>query len=60
VGWWIWWKYYAVVMKMEKWDFWSYFKKGGGVKENDGGVSQTMIYCKKFCNCHNVPPARQE
>jgi hypothetical protein len=28
-----------------------------GIKENDGGVNSTMIYCKNFCKCHNVPPA---
>jgi hypothetical protein len=28
----------------------------GGIKENDGGVNSTMIYCKNFCKCHNVPP----
>jgi hypothetical protein len=31
---------------------------GGGIKENDRGrVNSTMIYCKKFCKCHNVPPS---
>jgi hypothetical protein len=29
---------------------------GGEIKENDGGVSSTMIYCKNFGKCHNVPP----
>jgi hypothetical protein len=29
---------------------------GVGIKENDGGVNSTMIYCKTFCKCHNVPP----
>jgi hypothetical protein len=23
--------------------------------ENGGGVNSTMIYCKKFCKCYNVP-----
>jgi hypothetical protein len=31
----------------------------GVIKKNDGGVSSTMIYCKKFCKCHNVLPVRQ-
>jgi hypothetical protein len=31
---------------------------GGGVK-NDGGVNSTMIHCKHFCKCHNVPPVQQ-
>jgi hypothetical protein len=31
----------------------------GGIKETGGGVNLTMIYCKNFCNCHNVPPAQQ-
>jgi hypothetical protein len=30
-----------------------------GVKENDHGVNSTMIYCKNFCKCHNVPPVQQ-
>jgi hypothetical protein len=29
---------------------------GEGIKENDGGVSSSMIYCKKFYKCHNVLP----
>jgi hypothetical protein len=32
---------------------------GGEIKENDGGVTPTMIYGKNFCNCHYVPPAQQ-
>jgi hypothetical protein len=32
---------------------------GGGIKENDGAVNSTMIYCKNFCKCHNVPPVQQ-
>jgi hypothetical protein len=31
--------------------------EGGGIKENDGGVNPTMIYCKNFSKCHNVLPA---
>jgi hypothetical protein len=30
-----------------------------GRKENDEGVNSTMIYCKNFCNCHNVSPVQQ-
>jgi hypothetical protein len=30
---------------------------GGGIKENDGGVSLTMIYCNNFYKCHNVTPS---
>jgi hypothetical protein len=33
--------------------------RGGRIKENDGGVISSMIYliyCKKLCKCHNVPP----
>jgi hypothetical protein len=30
--------------------------EGGGIKENDGGVNSTMIYCKNFCKCHTVSP----
>jgi hypothetical protein len=32
---------------------------GGGIKENDGGVNSTMIYCKNFYNCYNLPPVQQ-
>jgi hypothetical protein len=24
------------------------------------GVNSTMIYCKNFYKCHNVPPAQQQ
>jgi hypothetical protein len=27
---------------------------GGGIRENDGGVNLTLIYCKNFYKCHNV------
>jgi hypothetical protein len=30
-------------------------RMGGWVKENDGGVNLTKLYCKNFCKCHNVP-----
>jgi hypothetical protein len=23
------------------------------------GVNSTIIYCKHFCKCHNVPPVQQ-
>jgi hypothetical protein len=29
--------------------------RGGGIKENDGWMNSTMIYCMNFCKCHNVP-----
>jgi hypothetical protein len=32
---------------------------GRGIKDDDGGVNLTKIYCKHFCTCHNVPPAPQ-
>jgi hypothetical protein len=28
---------------------------GRGIKEHDGGMNSTMIYCKNFGKCHNVP-----
>jgi hypothetical protein len=31
----------------------------GGMKENVGGMNSSMIYlmyCKKFCKCHLIPP----
>jgi hypothetical protein len=33
---------------------------GGGIKENDGGVNLTKIYCKHFCKCHNIFSAQQK
>jgi hypothetical protein len=24
------------------------------------GVDSTMIYCKNFCKCHNVPPVQEK
>jgi hypothetical protein len=39
---------------------WTYFKNGGEeIKEDDGGVNSTMIYCKNYYKCQNVPPAQQ-
>jgi hypothetical protein len=32
---------------------------GGEIKENDGGVNSTMIYCKNFCKWHNTVPVQQ-
>jgi hypothetical protein len=31
----------------------------GDIKENDGGVNSTMMCCKNFCKCHNIPPVQQ-
>jgi hypothetical protein len=31
---------------------------GGEIKENDGRVNSTMIYCKNFGKCHDVPPVQ--
>jgi hypothetical protein len=28
---------------------------GGGKRRMMEGVNSTMIYCKNFCKCHNVP-----
>jgi hypothetical protein len=30
---------------------WNYSKKESGIKENDGGVNLTKMYCKHFCKC---------
>jgi hypothetical protein len=44
------------VQKWKNETCWNYSRNGGGeIKENDGGVNSTMIYCKNFCKCHNVP-----
>jgi hypothetical protein len=32
---------------------------GRELKENDGGVNSTMIYCKNFYKCHNVLRVQQ-
>jgi hypothetical protein len=42
---------------MEKRDLLKMFKewRKGGIKENDGGVNSTMIYCKNLGECHNLP-----
>jgi hypothetical protein len=29
------------------------------IKKNDEGVNSTMIYCKNFCKCHNLPLVQQ-
>jgi hypothetical protein len=31
----------------------------GEIKENNGGGELTMIYCKNFGKCYNVPPVQQ-
>jgi hypothetical protein len=30
-----------------------------GIKRTMEGMNSTMIYCKNFCKCHNVPIAQQ-
>jgi hypothetical protein len=30
-----------------------------GVKENNGGLNLTILYCKQFCKCHYVNPVHQ-
>jgi hypothetical protein len=30
----------------------------GGIKRMMEGMNSTMIYCKNFCKCHNVPIAQ--
>jgi hypothetical protein len=32
---------------------------GRGIKKNGGGMNSTMVYCKNFCKCHNMPPVQQ-
>jgi hypothetical protein len=31
-----------------------------GIKENDGGGSSIMIYCKNSYKCHKVLPSQQK
>jgi hypothetical protein len=33
-------------------------RRGERIKENDRG-SESKIYCKHFCKCHNVHPVQQ-
>jgi hypothetical protein len=33
---------------------------GEGQRRMMEGVNSTVIYCKKFCKCRNVPPAQQQ
>jgi hypothetical protein len=32
---------------------------GMRIKESDGGMNLTMIYCKNFCKCHNAGTGSQ-
>jgi hypothetical protein len=32
---------------------------GWGQRRMMEGINSTMIYCKKFCKCHNVPSEQQ-
>jgi hypothetical protein len=29
-----------------------------GIKENDGGMNLSMIYCNNFCKCHKISLAQ--
>jgi hypothetical protein len=29
------------------------------IKENNGGVNLTILYCNQFCKCHYVNPVQQ-
>jgi hypothetical protein len=33
--------------------------EGGTIRENNGGINLTKMYCKHFYKCHNVPPVQQ-
>jgi hypothetical protein len=33
--------------------------EGDGIRRIMEQVNSTMIYCKNFCKCHNIPPAQQ-
>jgi hypothetical protein len=57
VGGWIWWKYYELMYENGRMRHVEVVPgmRWGGIKENDGGVSSTMIYFKNFCKYHNVP-----
>jgi hypothetical protein len=32
--------------------------RGEKIKEMDGGVNLTEIYCKHFCECHSASPVQ--
>jgi hypothetical protein len=52
----MWWKYYVLMSENGKMKPIETIPGIGGrrIKENDGGVNPTMIYCKNFCKCHSV------
>jgi hypothetical protein len=52
----MWWKYHGLMYENGKMrpDKSIPGVEVGGIKEHDGGVNSTVIYCKKFCNHHNV------
>jgi hypothetical protein len=54
-------KYYALMYENRKMRLVETVPGMGGAKinENDVGVNSTMIYCKNFCKCHDVPPVQQ-
>jgi hypothetical protein len=54
VGWWIWYKN-GKMRPVET----LLGRQGRLNKENDGIVNSTIIYCKNFGKCHNVPPIQQ-
>jgi hypothetical protein len=56
VGGQIWWKNYVLMYENGKIRSVETIPGMGetGIKENDGGVNSTMIYCKNFVKCHNA------
>jgi hypothetical protein len=54
----MWCKYCVYFYENRKIDLLKLFQEWGqeGIKEKMEGVNSSVIYCKNFCKCHNVPP----
>jgi hypothetical protein len=54
----IWWIYHVLICENGKMRPVQTLPGMGGdeIKENDGGVNSTLIYCRNVCKCHSVPP----
>jgi hypothetical protein len=51
---------YVLIYEMENENCWKYSENGGRrIKESDGGMNLTKIYCEHFCKRHNGPPVQQ-
>jgi hypothetical protein len=53
----MWWKYYVLTYENGKVRPVETIPEGGG--RMVARVNSTMMYCKNFGKCHNIPPAQQ-